>query len=306
MSRTAETPGVGRSADVGQGRHSLRPFLWFSVPIALLAMAASVAGVVSEGTYAGETSNWAAQAVGQDAVNLAVYPVLLLLARAAARGSLGAYLVWLGVLAYTAYSYVIYAGFTHFGPWFLVYVAILGLSGYALIGGLAVLDPTRVRGAFGDRAPARPAGGVLVAFGGLYALLWLSEILPAAISGETPEPVDLVGLPTNPVWVLDLAFVLPAMVAAGLLLWRRRALGYVLAPPLLTFGVAMGVAVQGMFVSMAGRGEDTAVVAVVMMAITVLAEGAVLVALLGAQGRRTALSDALRSGWSAPTGGRTR
>ena len=42
-------------------------------------------------------------------------------------------------------------------------------------------------------------------------------------------------MPTNPVHVLDLAFFLPVVFAAGVLLLRRNAWGYTLAPGLLVF-----------------------------------------------------------------------
>ena len=50
------------------------------------------------------------------------------------RGSTRASLVTLGLLIYVVYSYILYAFFIHFGSWFLVYVAVLGLSTYALFG----------------------------------------------------------------------------------------------------------------------------------------------------------------------------
>lgn len=53
----------------------------------------------------------------------------------AGRGSGRAHLVWLGVLVYLIYSYIIYALSVQFNPLFLVYVALLGCSLYALIGG---------------------------------------------------------------------------------------------------------------------------------------------------------------------------
>ena len=39
--------------------------------------------------------------------------------------------------------------------------------------------------------------------------------------------------------VIDLAFVLPAHVLAGVLLWKRRAAGELLGPIVLAFGVLM-------------------------------------------------------------------
>ena len=46
------------------------------------------------------------------------------------------------------------------------------------------------------------------------------------------------GLFTNPVHVLDLSILLPALALSGVLLLRRRAAGFLLAPLLLGFAPA--------------------------------------------------------------------
>jgi hypothetical protein len=259
--------------------------LSLSVPIAGLAIAASLAGVLSATTYAAEASNWAAQAVGQDTINATLaYPALLVLAWLAGRGSLRAYLAWLGLLGYSAYSYLLYAGFLHFSGWFLLYVAVLGLSVFALIGGLAALNSDSVAAAFSARTPARLAGGLLVGLGVLFALLWLSEIVPAAIAGAALPSAVEAGLTTNPVYLLDLAIFLPAMVLVGLLLIRRRPLGFTMAVPLYVWGAVMGIAVLAMFVSMAAHGEAFAVPPVVMMGVAAAIKSAMALRLISVIG----------------------
>jgi len=54
-------------------------WLWLSVPIATLAIGASLSGIFVDSVYARETENFAAQGVGQDIANLIAYPILLLL-----------------------------------------------------------------------------------------------------------------------------------------------------------------------------------------------------------------------------------
>jgi hypothetical protein len=142
--------------DASERRHAVRRrpipsapwWLWLSVPIAVLAIAASLAGIFLDRLYAKETANWAAQGVGQDVANLVLFPALLLLGYAAARGSLAAFLAWAGVLVYSLYTYAMYTFDVHFGPLFLVYVAVFGLSAWGLAGGLASIDPRRVRASF--------------------------------------------------------------------------------------------------------------------------------------------------------------
>ncbi|MGH2630169.1 MAG: hypothetical protein ACRDHI_06385, partial [Actinomycetota bacterium] len=128
-----------------------KTWLWLSLPIAVLAVSGSVVGIVwEERIYGKETADWAAQSVGQDIANLIAFPALLLLAFLAGRGSLRAYLAWAGLLAYSVYAYAIYVFDVHFGPLFPLWVAVFGLSVYALVGGLAGVDAARVRQAVTD------------------------------------------------------------------------------------------------------------------------------------------------------------
>lgn len=276
----------------------VRAALWSSIPIAMGAVAASLAGLLSPSTYAAETPNWAAQGAGQDAANLVIYPTLLVLAWLASRGSLRAYLAWLGVLAYTAYSYLVYSGYLHFSGWFLVYVAVFGLSTHALVVGWVVLDPIRLRTVVARSTRARAVGWVLTVLGALFAALWLSEIVPAVLAGATPEPITEAGLITNPIWVLDLGLVLPAMIAAGWLVRRSRPLGFTLAGPLLGFGVVMGLAILGMQAMLWVREEPVTAAPVVLMATLVVVEATAFLWLSAALPRDASIPTVLRPGTS--------
>ena len=217
----------------------------FTVPMTLLALTGSIAGIFFEAPYSEETENWVAEAVAQDLVNLAAFLALAILAILAVRGSLRAYLAWLGVVAYGAYTYAIYAFSLHFGPLFLVHVAVFGMSIYALIVGLMRIDYEHVKEAFTGRVPRLFIASLLITIGAFFYLLWLASVIPSLIAGETPEEIVKAGLLTNPVHVLDMAVLLPAMLLAGFLLLHQRALGYVLGPLVLaaTFTISLGIVV---------------------------------------------------------------
>jgi hypothetical protein len=84
---------------------------------------------------------------------------------------------------------------------------VLGLSIYALIGGLAAIDPARLKVAFDSRAPVRSAWIALVVVAAMFYIQWLSEDVPAILGGKTPRSLLDAGLPTSPVHVLDMASV---------------------------------------------------------------------------------------------------
>ncbi|WP_041328410.1 hypothetical protein [Rubrobacter xylanophilus] len=231
-------------------------WLWLSAPVAVLLAVAAGGELFVGGVFRGDAPNFVAQAIGQDYVTLAVaLPVLVISAALAGRGSGRARLVWLGALAYVLYTYVIYAFHVRFNPLFLVYVALLGFSLYALIGGLATTDFGEIKARSTRKRPARAASIFLGAMAVLFYFAWLGEVVPALLAGSAPPSVTAAGTPTGAAHVLDMAWVLPAMGLTAIWLWQERPLAYALAGSLLTFASLMTLAIGAMMVAMRVYGE---------------------------------------------------
>jgi len=235
------------------------PWLRLSIIAALLAAIGSIVALLDiDRFYGAETEAFISQAIAQDAVNLVVVaPLMAFFAWRALRGSLASYLVWLGFVAFTVYNYVIYAFSIQFGPLFLVWVAVLGASLFALIGGATCLDAHGVANAL-DFRKERLAAGFLLLAAVLFGFVWLSDIVPALIDGTAPVAAADVNLPTNPVHVLDLAFFLPAAAIVGGSLWQRRPLGYAAAPAMLVFLALTGLPILATVFIADARGSDAA------------------------------------------------
>jgi hypothetical protein len=234
----------------------IRPiWIGLSVLVSALVAVAGAAGIFLKGVYARETASWAAQGIGQDFVNLTVaVPALLASAWFLRKGSVRALLVWMGVLIYIIYSYLMYAFSVHFGLMFPVYVAALGLSFYALFGCLFSLDRGALGASFPPAIKVKPAAVYLMVSGVVFAGLWLSDIVHALVTGTLPAGLAETGLPVNFVHVEDLGFILPGMIITSVLLWKRKALGYIFAVPLMVFAAAMGIGIISMFATMSRRG----------------------------------------------------
>ena len=234
-------------------------WLWLSILAALLAITGSIIALSVKSIYVGLTPVFLPQALAQDIANLAIVsPLWLILAVLALRGSLRSYLLWLGVLAFTIYNYVIYTFSIPFGPLFLLWVAVFGMSIFALIGGIATIDHQVVRSAFTSRRATLVVAWFLIVTAALFGLLWLSEDVPALLSGTKPQSVVDMALPTNPVHILDLAFFLPAVIATGILLIKGKAFAYTLAPAFIVFLVLTGIPILITPVVQAFRGETAA------------------------------------------------
>jgi len=233
--------------------------LLLSVLVAFLVLIASAAGIFLKSIYARETLSGAVQGIGQDIVNLVAIVVLLIATYFINKGSFKAFLVWSGVLLYLLYAYVIYAFDVHFNSLFLVYVAILGLSFYALVGSVIHLHLDDLHPSLAANSKARLVSIFLLILGSVFALLWLREEVSALIAGSIPLSIVQSNLPTNPVHVLDLGLYLPAILLTGLLLWKRKTLAYLLAGPLLVFSALMGTAILVIFLVMSSKGMPTSI-----------------------------------------------
>ncbi|TFD55183.1 hypothetical protein E3T55_01820 [Cryobacterium frigoriphilum] len=221
-----------------------RRWLWLSIAAAVLAGAGSVLALAVEGTYGALTQAFLPQAIAQDVANLALAaPTLIVCAILALRGSARAHLIWLGVLAFTVYNYVIYVFSIPFGELYPLWTAVLGLSLFAFIGGLRTLPVPGTRpgesiaSRFRSERAARVAAWVLLVVAALFAVIWLSEDVPALFAG-TPQPssVDM-DVPTNPVHTLDYIFFLPSAIIVGTGLLRGRSFAYPATAAFLVFMV---------------------------------------------------------------------
>jgi hypothetical protein len=161
---------------------------------------------------------------------------------------------------------VTYAFFVHFGPAFLLYVATLSSSAFALAGAAASVDFDELRNGWPENFRLRSASLALVLIGIVFGAMWLASIARALAGGTAPEGVAEIGLPVNPIHVLDLAFVLPLTIVTARAHWQRRPFGLLFATPLLVFFAIMDCAIISMTYFMRGRGISTSLVVVPVMA----------------------------------------
>ena len=210
------------------------PFL-LSAGLGLATLAAAVPSLLFPDLLTGEAvleGNLRGTAVVMLALGL---PLLVLGLVRSAHNSVRWLVVWLGAVAYLTYQGPMFLFGTPFNSLFLTYVALLGFGIWTSV---VLLHDVQLRGfeARTDaRMPVRTIGGVLVTIVSLNAAAWLVRIIPTIGSDRPTSVLDGSGLLTSPGWVQDLAFWIPASLVAGVLMWRRRPRGVLLAGALLVF-----------------------------------------------------------------------
>lgn len=188
--------------------------------VALLMTGASLAGLLfSAALY--PTAELRQAFVANDVVNLFIgLPLLLGALAMARRGKLAGLLFWPGALLYVIYNAIAYAVAMPWTVQFVVYVAQVALSGYAVVRLLTSIDAVAVRQHLTGAVPEKFAGGVLAGLGGLFFLRTVAQIAGALTGGQTVTGAEMAVL------VADLVCT-PLWIVGGIWLWRKQALGYV-------------------------------------------------------------------------------
>lgn len=233
-------------------------------------------------------------------------PVLGLSVRAARNGSGLAQLTWLGALGFLGYNALMFLFATPFNGLFLLYVAWLGLTIWALGLCLSTVDVERLAARFAATRRQRVVAVYIWVVVALNALAWLGEVVPALRDPEAATFLRGTGLSTDVVFVQDLALWLPLMAVVGLWLWRRQSWGLVLAVGGLVLWVleSVSVAVDQAYGAAADPGSPVASAALTPVFATLAALGVVPVLLLlagfdgeglGAKARRLAPISSMRT-----------
>ena len=235
--------------DIGRLRLQKPPRNAFrlSVAIAILMVIASAAGLLIDGLYT--DGAWAREAArGGDLTTLAVaVPVLIGSLVLARRGSHAAQAVWLGVLAYSVYNYAYFVFGAEFNDIFVLHIALFSLSIITLVLAVTSVDIDAIAARFRGVRATRWIGGFLTAVGAILGGLWVFLAIRFAITGELMADIPVDGI--HLVFAIDTSLLVPALVMAGVLLWRRSTVGFVFGATMLVMGAIyqVNLLVAGLF-----------------------------------------------------------
>jgi hypothetical protein len=201
-------------------RQPLTPIYAPSLVIALLMTAASVAGLLYRSTIY-PTEELLQALLPSDVAILSIgVPMLLVSMWLTRRGKLVGLLFWPGTLLFVLYNYLIYVLAMPLNAAFLLHLALVTLSAYTLIGLIVCIDGSRVKQDLGGAVPERLAGGILAGLGLLF-FVRVVAIMVQALASQTPMTETDLALNT-----IDF-LITPTWIACGILLWQRKAFGYV-------------------------------------------------------------------------------
>jgi hypothetical protein len=202
-------------------------------PIPFRTVRGDTVQLYGHGLYQYDTLFFGAGNRGTDVVTLFVaVPLLLVCLVLYRRGSLRGRLLLIGILTYVLYVYASLAFGTAYNALFLVYVAVFSASLFALLLTFTSIDQEAFESRHSSRLPSRGPAVFMFASAAVLIVVWLGlGLLPAMMAGRPPKLLD--SYTTVATYVLDLGIITPATFITGLLLLRRKALGYLMTFSLL-------------------------------------------------------------------------
>ncbi|BBE31155.1 hypothetical protein OSSY52_12960 [Tepiditoga spiralis] len=216
--------------------------LYFTIPITILILIVSSIGIWHQNLYFRETADWIAQCIGQDIANVFfMIPILLFSSIFIFKGNNLSKIIWLGAMLTNIYAFFIYCFGLHFNYLFLFYCAILGLSIYSVIYFVKIHLQENFKKWYIEKVPEKSVGIFLVIIASMFFLLWFSSDLPDSINNTPSIELQKLGLLVNVVHVLDYTFYLPLIFISGILIFRKKNLGYLLAPTMLVFAILTNI-----------------------------------------------------------------
>jgi hypothetical protein len=201
-----------------------------------------------KGIYGNDSVTTVAQAVAQDFVTVFLgVPLLAVSCFFARKGLLRARILLAGTLVYFLYTYMSYTFLCMYNPLFLVYVALMSMSFFALAQVCLSFDLAVLKKAFSSDFPAKTVSIFIFIFAGAIALMWLGRIIPPLYSGTAPAGLE--HYTTLVIQAMDLGFVIPISFLSAALLIRRKPLGLLLSSIMCMKGATMLTSLTAMVIN---------------------------------------------------------
>lgn len=211
--------------------------------------------VYGKGIYKHMSVEVAPQGIAQDYVTLFLGVPLLIIALIWARkDSLKGRYLLAGVLGYFLVTYLFYLVMAMYNVLFLVYVALLGASFFAFALTMLSFNIRKLPSYFGDSMPRMFAGNFLIFNSLAIGLMWLGIVVPPLVNGSG-IPTEVEHYTTLIVQGLDLALLLPLSYLSGLLFYRAKPMGYLLAPVYIIFLSLLMTALTAKIIAMGMQGD---------------------------------------------------
>ncbi|MCK4490811.1 MAG: hypothetical protein KAU23_11145 [Anaerolineales bacterium] len=211
--------------------------------IACLSLVAACIGVFNQDIYSKVvSSDWLPGTIAQDAITIIVGLVLLFLSLKTNESDIRKQIIATSLLVYLFYGYSLYVIEQLYTSLYILYMAIVALSFWSIVYSLVNIKQDVLRHIKASKLVRYLSAGCLIFISLLFYSLWTSQLLTLMRTGDKIEF-------TYSIYIIDMVFVLPALIMSAILLIKKNALGLIFAPILFikAFTLLFSVGLGGLF-----------------------------------------------------------
>lgn len=207
---------------------------------AFLSFFVSLVGLINQNIYHKIVSEEILPGViSQDLITFIISILLIFIALKVTKKEIKIQIIALSFVAYIFYAYSIYSIEQLYNSFYLFYLFLASLSFWSIVIALANYDSSYIKELNLNNHLRYITIIFLILIPILFYFLWTSQLLPLMKTGEKQEF-------TFSIYILDLVFILPAMLITAVMLIKKKLSAYLIAPTLffkaftLLFSVALG------------------------------------------------------------------
>jgi len=201
-------------------KHDLKFSFILSYLIAVFIAGTTVISFIFQSTIYPSTELLISFLPSDAAILIIGLPTLLVSMSLTKRGVMIGLLLWPGVLLFVFYNYLIYVLAVPFNLGYLLQLTLAGLSAYNLISLVPNIDGNELKEKLTNAVPDLFSGGILAGLGLLFFMRSAAELISFLINRT---PISDTALALNSTDFL----ISPVWIACGILLWKRKAFGYI-------------------------------------------------------------------------------
>ena len=207
----------------------LNKILWSSTT--LIALIASVYGLFNNDIYRNlMPAGFVAAQYTQDILTILVCLLLGFLIFRTTEKSYKEPIIIIGIISSLAYLYGIFSIERIYNSMYLVYLAILSISFFTVIYSISSFRDDLISKITVPKMVKNSTAVFSVIVGILFSFLWIGALLPLMRSGNQIDNL-------YSIYLLDLAFAMPAFFITAIMTFLKKPMGYVLTPIMYILGI---------------------------------------------------------------------
>lgn len=209
----------------------INKLLWIITTV--LSLFVATVGVIQQNIYDGLViSKYMAGTITQDIMTIIISIIALVIIFIMKEKNIKMQIIIIGIMSYIFYAYGIYVIEQLYNMYYLIYMAIFGLSIYSIIYTLVSIKKEVLKKVALPNIVRYIAVVFALLIAIIFNIIWTLNLLPLLQTGDKIEQI-------YSIYILDLCIIMPAYIILAIKCAKKEGFGLLLIPALFILGFSM-------------------------------------------------------------------